>query len=147
MVAKAEFIISEINQIRAQYINEVGQGRRAWTKAIKARVAELESLGSTPKTVASETGIPYATIVLWRFKRRKAERFKEVGIVPSVEALRPEPKAISKSRSVTLPNLEIPSIGPVGQGLNLRTRSGYLIENLSESGVLKLFASLSAGEY
>ena len=146
MIAKADLIISEINQIKAQYINEVGSGRRAWPVSIKKRVAELESLGLTAKSVAAGTEIPYATIVLWRFKRRKAGAFKEVQVVPALEAPKPASLAISKSSSVTLPNLEMPpSPKFTAQGLNLRTPSGFVIENLDESGVLKLLTTLSAG--
>jgi hypothetical protein len=144
VVARADLIVSEINQIKAQYVKEVGNGRRAWPMSIKKRVAELESLGLAAKSVASETGIPYATIVLWRFKRRKGEVFKELRVTPALEA----PKAglsISKSSSVTLSNLEMPSKRGVLQGLNLRTPSGFVIENLDESSVLKLITILSAG--
>ncbi len=141
MIEKADLIISEINQIKAQYVKEVGNGRRAWPLSIKKRVAELESLGLSAKSVAGGTGIPYATIVLWRFKRRKAGAFKEVRVVPALEAPKPAAISISKSSSVTLPNLEMPS----PRGLSLRTPSGFVIENLDESSVLKLIATLSAG--
>jgi hypothetical protein len=145
MIAKADLLISEINQIKAQYVVEVGHGRRAWPVSIKRRVAELESLGLAAKSVSTGTGIPYATIVLWRFKRRKAEAFKEVRITPALEAAKAEPIAISKSVSVTLPNLEMPSVKDRPQGLSLRTPMGFVIENLDQSGVLKLLSALSAG--
>jgi hypothetical protein len=101
-------------------------------------------LGLTAKSVAGETGIPYATIVLWRFKRRKVGAFQEVRVVAALETPRPA-LGISKSCSVTLPNLEMPSKRAVHQGLNLRTPSGFVIENLDEGSVLKLIATLSAG--
>jgi len=145
MIAKADLLISEINQIKAQYVNEVGDGRRAWPLSIKNRIAELEALGMTAKSVASATGVPYATIVLWRFKRRRAGAFKEVRVTPDLEALKPVAIAISKSTSVTLPNLEMPVVKNDPRGLSLRTPTGYVIENLDESGVLKLLLGLSAG--
>ena len=145
MVAKADLIISEINQIKAQYVKEVGDGRRAWPLSIKNRVAELESLGMTAKSVGGETGIPYATIVLWRFKRRKAGAFKEVRVVSVLEGAKPADHGISKSSNVTLPILEMPPPRGATQGLSLRTPSGFVIENLDEGGVLKLIATLSAG--
>lgn len=145
MVEKADLIISEINQIKTQYVKEVGNGRRAWPVSIKKRVAELESLGLTAKSVAGETGIPYATIVLWRFKRRKAGAFKEVRVVAALETPKAAALSISKSSSVTLPNLEMPSPMSVPQGLSLRTPSGFVIGNLDEGSVLKLIATLSAG--
>lgn len=145
MVEKADLIISEINQIKAQYVKEVGNGRRAWPVSIKKRVAELESLGLTAKSVAGETGIPYATIVLWRFKRRKAGAFKEVRVVPALDAPKAAVLSISKSPGVTLPNLEMPSPKGALHGLSLRTPSGFVIENLDEGSVLKLIATLSAG--
>lgn len=145
MVEKADLIISEINQIKAQYVKEVGNGRRAWPVSIKKRVAELELLGLTAKSVAGETGIPYATIVLWRFKRRRAGGFQEVRVVPAFAASKPAALPISKSSSVTLPNLEMPSKRGESQGLSLRTPSGFVIENLDESSVLKLITTLSAG--
>jgi hypothetical protein len=153
VVAQAESIISEINQIRAQYVKEVGDGRRAWPVSIKDRVAKLESLGMTAKSVASETGISYATIVLWRHKRRKREKaFHEVQVAAR-PALTGSPSllgasnaiTISKSSSVTLPNLEIPSASTRGRSLSLRVPSGYLIGGLDEASVIRLIATLSMG--
>lgn len=146
MVARAESILSEIRQIRVQYVKEVGDGRRAWPVSIKVRVAELEKLGLSAKSIAEETTIPYATIVLWRFKRRKEGRgFHEVQVADrsALGAAKSAAIAISKSSNVTLPNFEMPSPHGVGQGLSLRTPSGYVIENLSEGGVVKLITILS----
>jgi hypothetical protein len=145
MIAKAEILISEINQIKAQYVREVVEGRRAWPLSIKSRVAELESLGFAAKSVASETGVPYATIVLWRFKRRKAEAFKEVRVTPGPEGSKSAAMSISKTESVTLPNLEMTAGKIDVQGLSLRTPTGYVIGNLDTSGVLKLLLALGAG--
>jgi hypothetical protein len=146
MVARAESILSEIRQIKVQYVKEVGNGRRAWPVSIKVRVAELEKLGLTAKSIAAETTIPYATIVLWRFKRRKeGQGFHEVQVAnrPALEGAKSTTIAISKSSSVTLPNFEMPQSTGYGQGLSLRTPTGYVIENLSESGVVKLITILS----
>jgi hypothetical protein len=146
MVEQAASIISEINQIRVQYVKEVGSGRRAWPRSIKERVAELEDLGLTAKSVAVGTGISYATIVLWRHKRRKKSRaFHEVRVKKqsAIAAPKSDALAISKSPSVTMANFEIPPIRP--PGLILRTPSGFVIEGLDETSVVTLVARFIQG--
>jgi hypothetical protein len=53
--------------------------------------------------------------------------------------------SISKTESVTLPNLEMTAGKIDVQGLSLRTPTEYVIGNLDTSGVLKLLLALGAG--
>src|SRR4051794_6733469 len=102
MVNRAENLISEIKQIKSQYVKEVGRGRRVWPRSIKDRVAELDSLGVSARIVATETGIPYETVTLWRHKRRKA------GVVFHSVAVLPEAvPSISKAATVTVAKSEM----------------------------------------
>ena len=74
MVDKASGLNGEIRQIKAQYVVEVGEGRRVWLKSIKTWVAELDELGIPAKQVAERSGIPHETVILWRYKRRRGKK-------------------------------------------------------------------------
>ena len=140
MVEAAERLISEIKQIRAQYVKEVGRGRRVWPRSIKDRAAELDRLGLSPKVMAEATGITYETILTWRHQRRKAtagNAFHALEVQDSSARL----PAISKSGTVTVTNSEI-SAEPV-RLLSLRTPQGFVIEGLDQNGVLSILARLA----
>jgi hypothetical protein len=155
MVERAESIFSEIKQIKAQYMKEVGVGRRAWPRAIKERVSELESLGLTAKVISAGTGVSYDTIVLWRYKRRKEQRaFHEVRVgenaaCGSGRSLVP---VISKSVTVTVPKIKMPkhektnrqALPPV---LSLRTPAGFIVEGLDEKTLIALLLRLNKGAH
>ena len=58
MIDRAETLMDEVRQLRTQYVNEVGSGRRVWPRSIKARILELEQVGIPPKIIAAKTGVP-----------------------------------------------------------------------------------------
>jgi hypothetical protein len=70
MIDHAETLMDEVRQLRTQYVNEVGSGRRVWPRSIKTRILELEQVGIPPKIIAAKTGVPSETIASWRFHRR-----------------------------------------------------------------------------
>jgi hypothetical protein len=77
MIQEAERLIGEINQIKEQYQVEVGSKRRPWPNSIKERIESLEKMGVQAKSIASDTGIPYHTILQWRFLKRKKSKPSE----------------------------------------------------------------------
>ncbi|MGE0171125.1 hypothetical protein [Nocardioides sp.] len=137
MTDRAATLIEEIRQIKAQYVAEVGKGRRVWPKAIKTRIAELDELGIPAKQVAQKTGISYETVILWRYKRRKAgERsgFHEITVAG------PKLPSISKPVTVTATKSEM-----TPAALTVTTPEGYRIEGLSEDVLLRLILGLRDG--
>lgn len=97
MIDHAETLMDEVRQIRTQYVNEVGSGRRVWPRSIKTRILELEQIGIPPKIIAAKTGVPSETIASWRFHRRHGvdKRFHALAVKPSL----PE---IAKTGTVTV---------------------------------------------
>jgi hypothetical protein len=85
-VDQAEILIDEITQLRQQYIDEVGSGRRVWPKSIKDRVEKLEGLGIKFKTISQRTGVGYDTLLQWRYKRNQMlkKNFHEVPVTNSL---------------------------------------------------------------
>lgn len=149
MVDEAEKLISEIVQIKNQYIVEVGRGRKAWPKAIKERVARLDEIGIAPKVVAARTSIPYDTIVLWRYNRRHGvnarlkKGFHELKLT-GAEASAVEGGGILESVTVTVPETKIPLVpSPPSLGLRLTTPGGFIIEGLDETAASRLIGVLS----
>jgi hypothetical protein len=137
MLDEASRLIDEIGQIKAQYMDEVGSGRRVWPRSIKERMNKLDKLGLPAKAVSSRTGIPYCTILLWRHrggKSSKSEAFHEL----SVENKLP---AISKARTVTVPKFEMPK----ASGLRLTTPDGFVIDGLDTESTLAFVAAFSKG--
>jgi hypothetical protein len=136
MLEEASRLIDEICQIKNQYVNEVGSGRRVWPRSIKERMTKLDKLGLPAKGVSARTGIPYCTILLWRHRRQKASpdggAFHEV----TVESKLP---AISKSPAVTAPKFEMPK----AENLRLTTPEGYVIDGLDAGGIISIMAAVS----
>jgi hypothetical protein len=140
MLDEASRLIDEICQIRKQYVEEVGSGRRVWPRSIKDRMTKLDKLGLPSKALADQTGIPYATILLWRHRRSQEP------VKPSFHEVKVETKlpAISKSAAVTVPKFEMPKAG----SLRLTTPEGFVIDGLDSGGVLSMMAALAkAGRY
>lgn len=81
MQGREQQLISEIQQIREQYLAEVGTSkRRSWPKSIRERATELDQLGMKPKLVAKLTAVPYETLVQWRYQRRQKSPFHEIAV-------------------------------------------------------------------
>jgi hypothetical protein len=144
MLDQASQLINEINQIQKQYVAEVGKGRRAWPRSIKERVAALDEMGLPAKGLAQQTGIPYETLILWRYKRRhevKSESgFHEVKVVESAAAQNSE----SISKSLTVPKHEMAQ-PRLKLELRLTTPDGYRIEGLDERSVKDMLSALRQG--
>lgn len=144
MVDEAKRLISEIGQIKVQYVREVGRGRRVWPRSIKDRVLSLERLGVPAKAVAEQTGISYETITTWRYQRRKAATqgpFHEIGV--RAESPLARVPAVLKSATVTVAESEIPK--SIDRPLTLRTPLGFVIEGLDANGVVELMNRLCPG--
>lgn len=58
-------LVAEIQQIAAQYEQEVPGRRRRWPESIRSRVLALGRLGVTPTKIAGLTDISRATVFLW----------------------------------------------------------------------------------
>ena len=148
MMAEAERLISEIKQIKAQYVAEVGSGRRAWPRSIKERVACLDDLGLPIRSLAEKCDIPYETMILWGYKRRRegiqpGNGFHELKVGGQLPA-------ISKSSTVTVAKSKMSKSDPVSDArLRLTTRSGFSIDGLDIESVLTLLSRLetSGGTY
>ena len=63
-------LFSELEQICEQYKKQVPGRRRAWPKAVKERIAEIERHGVSGYEVAKRVPVPYMTIVSWRSKTK-----------------------------------------------------------------------------
>ncbi|MCC6276277.1 MAG: hypothetical protein IT289_00020 [Oligoflexia bacterium] len=76
MTDQAAQIISEVNQMREQYLSEVGEDRRrAWPKSIRERILHLDAMEMNRKEIARLTGVPYETIMQWRYYQKKMTQF------------------------------------------------------------------------
>ena len=137
MTEEVDRLVSEIQQIKAQYVAEVGSGRRTWPRSIKERVASLDELGLAPKIIARRCEIPYDTVILWRYKRAKQlpGEFHEVAIAKL---------PISKSETVTVPNFEMPETrSTMSTSLKLTTPAGFVVEGLDEKSIVRIIFELS----
>lgn len=67
-------LLEEILQITSQYKDEVPGKRKAWPKAIKERVRELNELGMNVKAICERAGQPYYTVLSWRPPKRRVTR-------------------------------------------------------------------------
>lgn len=145
MMAEAERLISEIKQIKAQYVAEVGSGRRAWPRSIKERVASLDELGVPIKSLAGKCDIPYDTMILWRYKRKREAIRQSDGFHELTVGAQAQVPAISKSGTVTVTKSKISTTTPASEArLRLTTRSGLSIEGLDVESVMTLLARLEA---
>lgn len=97
MVAQVESLMQEISELRVQYVAEVGKGRRVWPRSIKERVMALDEMGVAARQISQQSGVGYATILQWRFKRRCKQRFHELSVAAPTTS-----KAIAKIATVTV---------------------------------------------
>ena len=165
MVEHAKQLIHEIQQIKTQSVAEVGKGRRVWPRSIKERTEQLDKMGVPVKAVAAETGIPYETLILWRYSRRRAAaeraefdtntskvKFHELKVSPKeglsqvVGRASSVSKSISQSGSVTVPGFEMPRQLPApAGGLRLTTPNGFIVEGLEATTAAWLIGALTLG--
>jgi transposase-like protein len=151
MVDQASRLIEEIQQIKAQYVAEVGKGRRVWPRSIKERAARLDEMGVPAKALAKQTGISYETLILWRYNRRHAQPggFHEVKVearpaLPVPTAAMSKVNSISKSTTVTATNFEMPPGHSAMQGaVRVTTPNGFVVEGLDSAAVALLIDTLS----
>jgi hypothetical protein len=108
-------VVDEIKQIRAQYANEVGEGRRAWPRSIRSRVDELEDHGLKPKLIAEMTGVPYETVCYWRYTRKSTDKksFHAIAVVTPKEkdVARPEKNltvTVKSTAKSSIPSNSVP---------------------------------------
>lgn len=101
MVSQVELLMEEIRDLRSQYVAEVGKGRRVWPRSIKERVTALDEMGVPAKQVSQNSGVGYATILQWRFKRRRKQsaNFHELAVTAPAMT-----RSIAKIGTVTAPN-------------------------------------------
>jgi hypothetical protein len=137
MIDRAETLMDEVRQLRAQYVNEVGSGRRVWPRSIKTRVLELEQMGIPPKVIAAKTGVPGETIASWRFHRRHGvdKRFHALAVKSGL----PE---IANSGTVTVTTNKMPK----NPGSILVTLvDGIRIESVDADAIATILCALKAG--
>lgn len=137
MIDRAETLMDEVRQLRTQYVNEVGSGRRVWPRSIKARILELEQVGIPPKIIAAKTGVPSETIASWRFHRRHGvdKRFHAL----AVKSALPE---IAKPGTVTVTTNEMPKNG----GSIVATLPGGIrIESADANAIATILCALKNG--
>lgn len=103
MVDRAESLMDEIRQLKVQYVNEVGTGRRVWPRSIKERIFELVDLGLPAAVIAKKTSISSETISSWKFQRRHGvdKRFHALSVKTALPA-------IANPGTVTVPENKIP---------------------------------------
>ena len=143
MVAQAEILMQEISDLHAQYVAEVGKGRRVWPRSIKERVTALDEMGVPAKQISQKSGVGYATILQWRFKRRRKQvaNFHEVAVAAPAAT-----KAIAKIDMVTVPKDKIrklPGKNVVKMAtVTVTTPEGFKIEAPDAETALILLKSL-----
>ncbi len=143
MANQAEILMQEISELREQYVAEVGKGRRVWPRSIKERVAALDEMGVSARQIADSSGVGYATILQWRFKRRQklGRSFHEVAIAEPAMT-----KAIAKFDTVTVPQDKIRKMRSQNisklSTVTLTTPDGYKIEAPDSETALMLLERL-----
>ena len=143
MVAQVEILMQEISDLRAQYVAEVGNGRRVWPRSIKERIMALDDMGVSAKQISQKSGVGYATIFQWRFKRRRKQSssFHELAVSAPTAV-----KAIAKIGTVTMPKNEIKKLA--GKNIaklctvTVTTPEGFRIEAPNAESALMLLKGL-----
>lgn len=129
MVAEVEILMQEISDLRSQYVAEVGNGRRVWPRSIKERVMVLDDMGVPAKQISERSGVGYATILQWRFHRRRKKNanFHEVAVRAGAVTT-----AIAKIDTVTMRKDKIkkPSVKNIAKlcTVTVTTPEGFKIE-------------------
>ena len=129
MTDQASLLINEINQMKDQYFAEVGaDARRAWPKSIRERVLLLDDMKMNRKELARLTGVPYETIMQWRYQENKNEKrqFHALAVREGKNAT-----VTVASPKVTVPNATV----------TVTTPTGYRIEGVADE-VAKVLKAL-----
>ena len=140
MSDESEILIHQIRELRAQYIAEVGEGRRVWPKSIKDRVQRLDELGVSAREASERTGVGYETFLQWRYQRRQQakKQFHRIEV-------KSENKAVAKIGTVTVPKTKTSQDSPKTGTVTVTTPEGYRIEAIDvESAVLILRGLMGA---
>jgi hypothetical protein len=133
-VESAEKLIAEIKQIQTQYNFEVGSKGKPWPKSIRDRVFSLVDLGFSLKSISNDTGIPYYSILNWRYRERekeKVEQFQELALVPSAVGSVAVPQSCQTSQQ--------------SAAVTVTTPGGYRIEAMDASDVIKILKAMGGG--
>jgi hypothetical protein len=137
MSDEPEILIDQIRELRAQYIAEVGEGRRAWPKSIRERVQRLDELGMSAREASERTGVGYETFLQWRYQRKQQlkKQFHQIAV-----------KALSKIGNVTVPKMKkakpLQKIGTV----TVTTPEGYRVEIFDVESAIYLLKNLSGAK-
>ena len=137
MIDRAETLMDEVRQLRTQYVNEVGSGRRVWPRSIKTRILELEQVGIPPKIIAAKTGVPSETIASWRFHRRHGvdKRFHAL----AVKSALPE---IAKPGTVTVTTNKM---SKNSDSILVTLPDGIRIESGDANAIVTILCALKVG--
>lgn len=119
-----EPLIEEIDNLRQQYLAEVGVGGgKVWPLSIKTRVFSLVSFGYKIKAISAKTQIPYETITNWVQYERKKIRLKRTNqLMPK----KFEELTVTVNSNKIPQNLSTEKVATV----TVTTPDGYLIEGL-----------------
>ncbi len=123
-------LISEIKQIHAQYLMEVGSGgHKVWPRSIKERIFELSEQLSSVKQASELCGISTHTIYQWRSDLRK-ENFKSI-------VVRPEGKSVTVTNTKPLVHTELKVVT-----VTVTTFSGFTVSGLDIDQVILMLQKL-----
>lgn len=131
-------LTDEVRQLKEQYVDEVGTGRRIWPRSIKGLVFELGELGVPLKKIAQSTTVPYQTILSWRYQARKSPKFHELTVKARSMA------KIGSDSSVTIESAPI-SEAPRGALVIVSFADGLRIESADPKSIVEIIRSLKAG--
>lgn len=126
-------LVSEIKQICAQYIDEVGSGGyKVWPKSIRDRALLLCDLVGSTKKAAELCGISAETIYQWRADVKKSQ-FKSLPVVESK----------TKSVAVTDTNTKSSNLKTSESvTVTVTTPKGFVISGLNFEQTLVILAKL-----
>lgn len=147
MFEEARVLIDEVRQLKAQYVAEVGQGRRVWPRSIKERIIKLDQLGLPAKIIADRTGVPNETIASWRHKVRHGLS-KNFHVLTVQTASPPQTfPVLSESVAVTVPENKISSVSagdvPSVTPIVVQTPKGLRIESVDPKAIIEILNGLS----
>lgn len=136
-IEEIERIISEINQMRVQWKKEVGDRKGvAWPKSIKDKVIDLLEAGVSRKNIASDCKIPYDTVGLWSFRKRR----KDFNKLTSFHEIKVNENATKELVTVTKTNSISNNLSH--NLIKIKTPKGYEFSGLSQVEFFELIRCL-----